>query len=367
MPTGADRFQIALTADFYAADGSPRYRDLGLSVLAAVEGIAYRPLADFRPELAADQLAGVQGVIVMTPRVTAASVSQARDLLAVGRFGVGYDGVDVPACTAADVAVFITAGAVDRSVAEATICWMLALTHHVRVKDRLVRTGEWERRSAYMGCELRGRTLGVIGFGGIGQSVVQLLSGFGMNTPLVYDPFVDPAVAERLGVRSVGLDELLASSDFVSLHCPLNQHTRGLLGPAQLRLMKPGSYLINTARGGIVDEDALYDAVVAGRIAGAALDCFVDEPVTQPHRFRDLDQVLLAPHSIAWTEELFRDIGRTVCQGMVDMAGGRRPRGVVNPEVFERPGFLAKWERLRLGAAGEPHPGATDPARPRRS
>ena len=112
--------------------------------------------------------------------------------------------------------------------------------------------------------------------------------------------------------------------------------------------MKPTAYLLNTARGGIVDEDALIDALKHRRIAGAAIDCFLDEPVPKSHQFAELDNVLLAPHSIAWTNELFRDIGRTVCQGMVDLAGGRRPHGVINPEVFERPTFQDKWARLRI-------------------
>jgi phosphoglycerate dehydrogenase-like enzyme len=112
--------------------------------------------------------------------------------------------------------------------------------------------------------------------------------------------------------------------------------------------MKPDAYLINTARGGIVDEAALYDLLAAGRIAGAAIDCFVGEPLTEAPRLAELDNVLLAPHSIAWTNEMFRDMGQTACRAMVDLALGRRPKGVVNAAVFERPGFQAKWSRLRL-------------------
>jgi phosphoglycerate dehydrogenase-like enzyme len=287
-----------------------------------------------------------QGVIVLTPRVTAASVSRAENLLAIGRFGVGYDSVDVAACTQADVLVFITAGAVDRSVAEAVVGWMIALTHHTRTKDMLVRTGQWDARSQYMGCELRDRTMGVIGLGGIARATLALLAGFGMRPPLAFDPFVDRAVAETLGVRLVTLDELLCESDFVSVHCPLNEQTRGLIGARELALMKPTAYLINTARGGIVDEDTLYRLLDERRIAGAALDCFAQEPVTTPQRFGALDNVLLAPHSIAWTNELFRDIGRAVCQGMVDLSLGRRPKGVVNHAIFDRAGFRAKWQRL---------------------
>src|SRR5206468_376644 len=130
----------------------------------------------------------------------------------VGRFGVGYDTVDVAACTAADVLLFIAAGAVDRPVAEASVAWMLALSHNLRAKDALVRNARWDDRSAYMGTELRDRTLGVVGFGGIGRALVQLLAGFGMKPPLVFDPFVSAADAAQLGVRSVSLDELLAQS-----------------------------------------------------------------------------------------------------------------------------------------------------------
>ncbi len=340
-------FRVALTADFYDTEGRLKYRDIGLDLLESAPHIEVSRFAEHRAEIEPQQLAGASGVIVLSSRVTARSLSASNDLLAIGRFGVGFDSVDVAACTAADVVLFITAGAVDHSVAEATVGWMLALTHHVRVKDQLVREGQWDARSRYMGSELRNRTLGIIGFGGIGRSVVKLLSGFGMNTPLVFDPFVSPAVLAESGAQAVSLDELLTQSDFVSLHCPLNEQTRNLLTTRELSLIKPTAYLLNTARGGIVEEDALFAALSERRIAGAALDCFVGEPITTPPRWAKLDNVLLAPHSIAWTDELFRDIGRSACQGMIDLSCGRKPRGVVNPEVFDRPRFQAKWNRLR--------------------
>ncbi|HET6323780.1 MAG TPA: NAD(P)-dependent oxidoreductase [Planctomycetaceae bacterium] len=343
-------FQVALTADFFGADGRPCYRDLGLGVFDEHPRIACRPFAEHRPEIDSDQIAHANAVIVLTPRVTATSVSSSSELLVIARFGVGYDSVDVAACTAADVALLIAAGAVDRSVAEATLGWMLALTHQVRAKDRLLREGRWAERNNYMGRELRERVLGVIGLGGIGRELVRLTAGFGMKTPLAFDPLISATDAQKLGVRSVRLNELLATSDFVSIHCPLTEGTRNLIGPRELGLMKPDAYLINTARGGIVDEDALYDVLKQRRIAGAALDCFAEEPVTSPHRFGEFDNVLLAPHCIAWTDELFRDIGRTVCQGIVALSRGTRPdRGIVNPEVFDRPGFRDKWARLKLG------------------
>jgi phosphoglycerate dehydrogenase-like enzyme len=339
-------FHVELTADFYNADATSRYADLGLSVFHNYPHITHKAFAEHRKQIDPDQMRGCQGVIVLTPHVTAQSVSDANDLLAIGRFGVGYDSVDVKACTEADVVVFITAGAVDRPVAEACVGWMIGLTHHMRAKDNLVRTGRWDDRSKFMGRELRDRTLGVIGLGGIAKGLLNLLKGWGMNPPIAFDPFITPADAKAIGVHLVSLEELLKTADFVSIHCPLTEKTRGLIGRNELAMMKREAYLLNTARGGIVDEDALYEALQGHRIAGAALDCFAEEPVTHPHRFGALDNVLLAPHSIAWTDELFRDIGRAACQGMVDLSLGKKPRGVVNPQVFDRPGFQKKWDRL---------------------
>lgn len=361
VDAGVRRFRVALTGDFFDEAGAPRFRDIGRDVLIGNDRIVLDAFAAHRPTIGADQVGAANGLVVLTPAVTSGTLKDRPDLLAVGRFGVGYDAVDVGACTDADVVLFIAAGAVDRPVAEATVAWMLALTHHLRVKDALVRDGHWDERTRYMGCELRGRRLGIVGLGGIGRELVRLLAGFGMARPLAYDPYLEPAVAEALGVDLVGLEELLGSADFVTIHCPLTDRTRGLIGARELARMRPEAYLINTARGGIVDEDALFDVLAACRIAGAALDCFAEEPVIRPHRFGVLENVLLAPHSIAWTAELFRDIGRAVFAGMRDLAEGRRPRGVINPEVFERPGFQRKWARLRLVA------GVDDPAAAQKS
>jgi phosphoglycerate dehydrogenase-like enzyme len=341
-----ERFVVALTGDFYDNRGEPKYRDLGLSVLAENPRIEHRVFQEHRKQIGAEQIADAQGVIVLTPAVTAQSVSNASQLLVIARFGVGYDAVDVEACTAADVLVTITTGAVDHSVAEATVGWMIALCHNARIKDNLVRTGGWDQRSRFMGRELRDRTLGVVGLGGIARKTIALLSGFGMKQPLAFDPFVTDEAARKVGARLVGLEELLGQADFVSIHCPLNQKTRGLIGARELALMKPDAYLLNTARGGIVDEDSLYHVLKNRRIAGAALDCFAEEPLITPSRFAELDNVLLAPHSIAWTDELFRDIGRAACRVMVDLSLGRRPHRVLNPELFDRTSFKSKWKRF---------------------
>jgi len=347
--TKTKTFQIALTADFYNEAGETPYKDIGLSTLAGQKGIVHFPFSELRPQIGADQIGDANAIIVLTPAVTRDTVSNAENLLAIGRFGVGYEKVDVAACTDADVLAFISAGAVDRSVAEATIGWMIALSHHTLVKDRLVRTGQWDVRSRYMGSELRDRTFGAVGLGGIARETIRLLSVFGMQPPIAFDPFIEPSAAAAMGVQLVSLDELLERADFVSLHCPLTDETRGMIGAGQIDMMKPTAFLLNTARGGLVDEVALYDALKSKRIAGAAIDSFENEPITSPHHLGELENVILAPHSIAWTDELFRDIGRTVCQGMVDLAHGRKPaKGVLNPEVLGSGGFIEKWRRLRI-------------------
>ena len=341
-------FRIAYSADFFDETGAPQFRDYGRDMLDRDEAIEVSRFSRHLAEITPEQLEGFQAIIALTPRVTAQTLSQSHNLLAINRFGAGYDTVDVPACTAADVVLLTTPGCVNRPVAEATVGWMIALSHHMLVKDRLVREARWSDRTQYMGTELRDRTLGVIGLGGIGTELVKLLSGLGMRPPVVFDPYVDEQAVTARGGRKVDLENLLAESDFVSLHCPLNEETRNLIGARELSLMKSSAFLINTARGGIANEDALYDALTARRIAGAAIDCFENEPITAPHRFAGLDNVILAPHSIAWTRELFRDIGQTASRNLLHIARGRTPEGVINPEVFDRPTFVQKWERVRL-------------------
>ena len=346
MTTARPLFYAALTADFFNASGEPKFRDLGLTQFSDHSHVQVQPFAQHSPVIEAAQLATCHGVVVLTPRVTAESLLGATNLLVVSRFGVGYDSVDVEACTQAGVMVTITAGAVDRPVAEATVGWMIALSHHMLVKDRLVRTGQWQARTDYMGRELRERQLGVIGLGGIGRELLRLLQTFGMQQPLVFDPFLSTETAAQLGVRLVSLEELLRASDFVSIHCPLTEQTRGLIGAAELAQMRPDAWLLNTARGGIIDEDALEAALDAGRLAGAALDCFTEEPVLQPSRFARFENVFLAPHSIAWTDELFRDIGRMACGSLLDVSLGRRPHGLLNPVLLTQADFRARWSAL---------------------
>jgi phosphoglycerate dehydrogenase-like enzyme len=303
-------------------------------------------LADRRAELLG-LVGGADALIVRNrTQVDGELLEAAGRLKIVGRLGVGLDNIDMRTCEARGIRVIPATGANALAVAEYVVGAAMALLRGACFSSAAVASGQWPRAALSGGREIAGKTLGVIGFGGIGRALVKLLTGFGMKQPLVFDPFVPPGVVAQSGARSVTLDELLSQSDFVSIHCPLSEQTRSLIGPRELGLMKPSAYLINTARGGIVDEDALFAALKDKRIAGAAIDCFANEPLTTPSRFGDFDNVLLAPHCIAWTDELFRDIGRSVCRGLLDLANGKRPSGLVNPEVFKRPSFQSKWNRI---------------------
>jgi phosphoglycerate dehydrogenase-like enzyme len=340
-------FEVAFTADFLS-DGKLVFKDIGLESLAKDQAIQYRFL---EPEatLSPHQLHNLDALICLGPKITAASLSRADHLIAVARFGVGYDSVDVNACTQADVALFIAAGAVNHSVAEAILGWMLALGHHLKQKDQLTREGRWNERSYWMGSEIRGKVVGLIGVGGIGGTLVDLLRPFGAAEIVAFDPYADAARAKQLMVRLVPLPELLCLSDYVVICCPLTEETRNLLGASELALMKPSAYLINAARGGIVNEDALVEALKFKRIAGAAIDVFASEPVTSQHPLCQLENVILAPHAIAWTDELFSEIGHMCCKQVVSLSNGDVPRGLVNKEVAERPGFREKLQRFQHG------------------
>jgi len=255
--------------------------------------------------------------------------------------------VDVPACTEADVALCITRGAVDHSVAEATLAWMLQLGHKSTAKDRLVREGRWSERDRYMGGELRNRTLGIVGLGGIGFKLAELARAFGMKPILAFDPFASAERARDAGAELVPLDRLLQESDYISINCPLTDETRNLIGEKELLLMKPTAYLINTSRGEIVNEPALIRILQERKIAGAAIDVFEKEPVDASTPLAKLDNVLLAPHCIAWTDDLFTEIGAVASRCVLDLVAGNVPFGLVNREVLERPGFQKKLVRQK--------------------
>jgi len=213
---------------------------------------------------------------------------------------------------------------------------MLALSHRVLQKDRLVRESRWGEKAHFMGCELRERTLGIIGLGGIGRTLVDLVRGLGMNPPLAFDPLADASRTAALGVSLVPLDRLLRESDFVSINCPLTDETRGMVGAPQYALMKPTAYLVTTARGSIHDEDALAEALRANKIAGAGLDVWEKEPPPLDHPLLHMDNVIVTPHTAGVTREARENMGRIAAEQMLAALDGKPVARVLNPEVWPR-------------------------------
>jgi D-3-phosphoglycerate dehydrogenase len=298
-------------------------------------GIEWKILDRDEPEILADAAAGFDALCVMVGRVTRATLSGGR-LRLIARFGVGYDSVDVPACTKAGTLLTITPDGVRRPVATTVLTFILALAQKLLVKDRLTREGKWGERLQHIGMGLSARTLGAIGMGNIGADVFRLAAPFGMRH-LACDPYPNEALARELRVELVDLETLLRSSDFVCVMCPLDAKTRGLVGRRELALMKPTAYLVNTARGPIVDEAALYEALAERRIAGAGLDVFVEEPTPRDNPILRLDNVIVTPHSLCFTDECLDGLARSAFSACAALAQGRVPPHVVNPEALSHP------------------------------
>jgi phosphoglycerate dehydrogenase-like enzyme len=355
IASGSDRFRVGFSADFCRDDGSLSFPDIGLSLLDAVPDITYEFLPDFRTEYEPDQLSHYDVLISLKPRMTAQSLRGITRLCAVGRCGVGYDNVDLNACTEQGIAVYITPGGVVRPVAESILLMMLALSHRLLQKDRMVRQGRWAESTHHLGREPRNRVVGTIGLGNIATEAIRLLRGLDVRRFLAFDPYASQSRAAELGVELVSLNQLLSESDYVLVNCPLTPETRGLIGAEQFSLMKRDAVIINTARGPIIDETAMIAALKGRQIAGAALDVFEKEPLSADSPLATMDNVILSSHSIAWTEELFRDMGRIDCEGALAIYSGEAPAHVVNPQVLANPKFIEKLERFKAarGASQE--------------
>jgi D-3-phosphoglycerate dehydrogenase / 2-oxoglutarate reductase len=303
-------------------------------------------------------LADVDAVLVRSAtRIDAEALAAADRLSVVARAGIGLDNVDVAAATARGVLVVNAPTANIVSAAEHAVALLLAVARHVPAADASLKSGEW-KRSRFTGVEVADKTVGVVGLGRIGVLVAQRLSAFGTRL-LAYDPYVQPARAAQLGVRLVDLDELLAESDFVTIHLPKTPETVGLIGARELALAKPGIRIVNAARGGLVDEQALADALRSGRVAGAGLDVFATEPPTDSPLFA-LPNVVVTPHLGASTVEAQDKAGLAVARSVrlalqgefVPDAVNVQAGGVVAEEV--RPGLplAEKLGRVFTALAG---------------
>ena len=263
--------------------------------------------------------------------ISASIIAAAPKLRAIARTGVGYDAVDVVAATGRKIAVTITPGANQEAVAEQTFALLLGLVKDLTLHDRSIRTGSWARSP--LPRAIRGRTIGLVGLGRIGRAVAVRAVAFGMKV-VAFEPISDPEFDARHGINRVGLDELLAVSDVVSLHLPVVESTRGLMDRSAFARMKPGSILINTSRGGLVVEPDLVEALKTGHLAGAGLDVFALEPPPTEHPLWSIPNLLLTPHMAGIDERAMSDMAELAARCLVELHQGRWPTAcVVNPEV----------------------------------
>ena len=327
------KFRVGITLDVLKSDGVPIFGNEVLGLLSD-PAIEWEYMGKDSGEITPAHAARYDAICAMTTRVTAHSLSGSdRRLKLVARFGVGYDSIDVPACTKAGVLLTIAPDGVRRPVATSALTFVLMLAHKVLIKDRLTRAGRWAEKMDHIGSGLTGRTLGSIGMGNIGAELFRVAKPLDMQF-MAHDPVADPALAAKLGVRLVDMDTLFRESDFLTVNCPLNDKTRGLVSARLIALMKPTAYLINTARGPIVDEKALYAALAGGKIAGAGLDVFEEEPTPASNPLLQLDNVVVTPHGICFTDECMRGLAESAFRATLDVAAGRKPPYIVNPEAL---------------------------------
>jgi phosphoglycerate dehydrogenase-like enzyme len=353
QPAGS-RFTVGVSRDFLNADGRNAWGDIGLGELDSA-GIDWQYLPRDTGELLAPDIDGLDAVLFASPAITARTFEGvARPPRLLARFGVGYDAVDLDACTRHGVLVTVTPDGARRPVATAALTLLLAVLHNVTAKDRLVREGRWNERARWMGLGLTGRRIGLLGLGNVARDLVGLLQPFDVEV-IACDPFCPPETAWELGVHLTDADTVMAESDAVIVMCALTEDTRHLVDARRLSLMQPSAVLLNIARGPIVDETALIEALGEDRIRGAGLDVFETEPPDPGNPLLSMDNVVLSPHSLAWTDEMSAGNGNSAVQAILDTATGRLPRFLVNLDVL---GHAHLTERLGAPALREHAPAA---------
>ncbi|MBR8640566.1 dehydrogenase [Streptomyces tuirus] len=349
---GRAALRVGVSRDFLDADGRNVWGDIRLGELDAA-CIDWHYLPRTTGELLAADVDGLDAVLFAAPAVTERTFAGAtRPPLLFARFGVGYDTVDLDACTRHGALVTITPDGARRPVATAALALLLAVLHNLVAKDRLVREGRWAEKEQWMGQGLTGRRIGLLGLGNTAGDLVELLRPFGAEI-IAYDPYCLPATAERLGARLTDADTVLAEADAVIVMCALTEETHHLVDARRLALMKPSAVLLNVARGPIVDEKALIEALRVRRIRAAGLDVFESEPPAPDNPLLTMDNVVLSPHALAWTDEMSAGNGGSAVRAILDIADGRPPRFVVNRDALD---LAAVKERLETLAARGPAP-----------
>ncbi|WP_338833674.1 D-3-phosphoglycerate dehydrogenase [Moorella humiferrea] len=318
----------------------------GLNILREA-GLEVTAQGKMNEEELKDAIRDYDALIVRSAtRVTVAAINAAKRLKIIGRAGVGTDNIDVGAATERGIVVVNAPEGNTVAAAEHTMAMMLALARNIPQANAALKQGIWEKKK-YVGVELRGKTLGIVGLGKIGREVARRARGMEMKV-MAYDPYVDPEQAARLEVELASLEDLLKNADFVTVHLPLTKETRHLLGREELALLKPGARVLNVARGGIIDEEALYEALKSGHLAGAALDVFEEEPLKKSPLL-ELDNVIVTPHLGASTEEAQVAVAVEVAYDIVRCLKGEPVLNAVNIPVVR--GHVAEVLRPYLQLA----------------
>ena len=326
--------------------------ELHIVATGPVDSAAAEVLAPYGPLIVASEgnetallplMARAQALIVRGGGVaTKTMITAAPHLRVIGRSGAGYDSVDVRAATERGIPLVYVPGAGARAVAEAGVALIFALAKNLFYWDRQAKAGHWNSRYQSSPKDISGSVIGIVGLGNIGSTLAEFLRPFHPRL-LAYDPVAPLQKGLDAGVELTTLEELLRTSDFVSLHAPLNAETRGMMNHASLQLMRPEAFLINLARGGLIESlDVLFEFLRDGRIAGAALDVFEPEPPDCAHPIFQLPNLIASPHSLGMTEGTMRQIFKSMAADMAAVLDGQRPRFVVNPEVLESAGSSQK-------------------------
>ena len=323
----------------------------GLEVFQRAGGFEVNVRLGHKPEELKKICADYDGWVIRSgTKITAELIEAAKKLKVIGRAGVGFENIDADAATKKGIVVMNTPGGNNVTTGEHTIALMMALARHIPQAVASLKGGQWERNK-FVGVELCNKTIGVIGLGNVGRIVAQRAAALMMKV-IGYDPFISGENIARMGVEPVGLEEIFARSDFITVHVPLTPETQGLISREAFAKMKTGVRIINCARGGIVDENDLADAIKEGKVAGAALDVYVDEPPAADHPLLKMDQVITTPHLGASTDEAQLNVAIAVAEQMVDFLSQGVVRYAVNvpsvsPELLEvlRP-YLLLSEKL---------------------
>lgn len=295
--------------------------------------------ADLHGTLAASHAIQIDSARLDIPehlRISREFLARCPQILVVSASGAGFDAIDVDACTAAGVIAVNQTGGNREAVGEHTLGMMLSLTKRIGETDRALRSGRAVDRIAYMGDDLYGKTVGIVGFGNTGTRVAELCSGLFAMTVLACDPYVGADAIAARGARKVELDELLQESDFVSLHCPLTAETARMIGATEYARMKTGAFFVTAARGGIHDEAALYDALKSGRLAGAGVDVWEQEPPAADHPLLTLPNVIASPHTAGVTHAARRRLALMAAEQLIGILRGEEPLRLLNPQALPR-------------------------------